>query len=58
LIENHTNVGFGRAANNQTLLLMQGCYVLLLNTDAFVMVDTLQKTVAYMDEHLECGLLG
>jgi len=57
LIENKTNVGFGRA-NNQALPLIQGHYVLLLNTDAFVSPDTLQKTVAHMDEHPECGLLG
>jgi len=57
LIENKTNVGFGRA-NNQALPLIKGRYVLLLNTDAFVSQDTLQKTVAHMDEHPECGLLG
>jgi len=57
LIENQINVGFGRA-NNQALPLIKGRYVLLLNTDAFVSSDTLQKTVAYMDEHHECGLLG
>jgi len=57
LIENKTNVGFGRA-NNQALPFIKGRYVLLLNTDAFVSPDTLQKTVAYLDEHLECGLLG
>src|SRR5713226_9411529 len=35
LIANTTNVGFGRA-NNQALPKVQGRYVLLLNTDAFV----------------------
>jgi len=57
LIENKTNVGFGRA-NNQALPLISGRYVLLLNTDAFVSADTLGKTVSYMDEHPKCGLLG
>jgi len=57
LIENKTNVGFGRA-NNQALPFIKGRYVLLLNTDAFVSPDTLHKTVAYMDDHEECGLLG
>ncbi|MGE5492684.1 MAG: glycosyltransferase family 2 protein, partial [Actinomycetota bacterium] len=57
LIENGRNVGFGRA-NNQALPLVEGRYVLLLNTDAFVAPDTLEKTVAYMDAHPRCGILG
>lgn len=57
LIINGTNVGFGRA-NNQALPLIQGRYVLLLNTDAFVAPDTLKKTVAYMETHPQCGALG
>ena len=57
LIENDTNVGFGRA-NNQALDLLSGEYVLLLNTDAFVQPDTLQKSILYMQSHVNCGLLG
>lgn len=57
LILNRDNVGFGRA-NNQGVALAKGRYVLLLNTDAFVAPDTLQKTVRYMDAHPECGVLG
>lgn len=57
LIENPVNVGFGRA-NNQAIPRIQGKYILLLNTDAFVAQDTLNKTVAYMDAHPECGALG
>ncbi|MGJ4892974.1 glycosyltransferase family 2 protein [Bradyrhizobium sp. HKCCYLS3077] len=57
LIANTTNVGFGRA-NNQALPRIRGRYILLLNTDAFVADDTLTKTVAYMDEHPQCGVLG
>lgn len=57
LIENQTNVGFGRA-NNQGLPYVEGRYVLLLNTDAFVAPDTLTKTLAYMDAHPQCGVLG
>ncbi len=57
LISNTTNVGFGRA-NNQGLALVEGRYVLLLNTDAFVSKDTLYKTIAYMDSHPRCGILG
>ena len=57
LIENKKNVGFGRA-NNQVLDFAKGEYILLLNTDAFVQADTLQKTVQYMQAHPRCGVLG
>ena len=57
LVENNTNVGFGRA-NNQVLSLVRGDYVLLLNTDAFVSVDTLEKTSQYMQMNPQCGVLG
>lgn len=57
LIENPTNVGFGRA-NNQALQLARGRYLLLLNTDAIVSSDTLRKTVDFMDAHPRCGVLG
>ncbi len=57
LISNQTNVGFGRA-NNQVLPLYHGRYMLLLNTDAFVEQDTLQKTVDFMDSHPQTGILG
>lgn len=57
LIKNKENVGFGRA-NNQALSLIKGDYVLLLNTDAFVETDTLQKSIMYMEENSRCGVLG
>jgi N-acetylglucosaminyl-diphospho-decaprenol L-rhamnosyltransferase len=57
LIANTTNVGFGRA-NNQALTQARGRHILLLNTDAFVSPDTLAKTVRYMDENPQCGVLG
>jgi len=57
LIANDRNIGFGRA-NNLGIPLLKGRYVLLLNTDAFVAPDTLRKTIAYMDEHPRCGVLG
>jgi GT2 family glycosyltransferase len=57
LIENKVNVGFGRA-NNQALPLVKGDFVLLLNTDAFVAADTLNKSISYMELHPECGGLG
>lgn len=57
LIENKTNVGFGRA-NNQALPYIKGDYVLLLNTDAFVEFDTIEKTVSFMQAHPKVGILG
>jgi N-acetylglucosaminyl-diphospho-decaprenol L-rhamnosyltransferase len=57
LIANTENVGFGRA-NNQAMSQATGDYVLLLNTDAFVTDSTLDETVAYMQDHPECGILG
>jgi hypothetical protein len=57
LIENPVNVGFARA-NNQALPRARGRYVLLLNTDAFVSPDTLQKTVNFMDQNPRYGVLG
>lgn len=57
LILNKKNVGFGRA-NNQALPLVRGRHVLLLNTDAFVAPDTLEKSLAYLDAHPRCGVLG
>lgn len=57
LIFNQTNLGFGRA-NNQALPLVRGRHVLLLNTDALVSEDAFTKTIAWMDEHPDCGVLG
>jgi len=57
LITNDKNIGFGRA-NNQCIPYIQGRYVLLLNTDAFVSEETIKKTIAYMDSHKNCGILG
>ncbi len=57
LIKNDKNVGFGRA-NNQCIPYIQGRYVLLLNTDAFVSEDTISKTIDYMDNNQSCGILG
>lgn len=56
-IQNEKNVGFGRA-NNQAVDIAKGRFILLLNTDAFLSEDTIAKTLSYMTEHLECGILG
>jgi N-acetylglucosaminyl-diphospho-decaprenol L-rhamnosyltransferase len=56
-IQNKVNVGFGRA-NNQALKLARGRYILLLNTDAFMSEDTLEKTIDFMRTTPSCGILG
>ena len=57
LIENSDNCGFARA-NNQGIVVSQGRYVLLLNSDAFVQENTIDAMVAFMDEHPEGGMSG
>lgn len=57
LIENKTNVGFGRA-NNQALPYIKGDFVLLLNTDAFVDKNSIQKSLDFMLKNPRCGVLG
>ena len=57
LIESPHNIGFGRA-NNLALPRAHGRFVLLLNTDAFVAPDTLDKTLTYMESRPDCGVLG
>jgi N-acetylglucosaminyl-diphospho-decaprenol L-rhamnosyltransferase len=57
IVESPRNVGFGRA-NNLAVSRIRGRYVLLLNTDAFVSVDTLLKSVDFMEQHPNCGVMG
>ncbi len=56
-IANTENLGFSRA-NNQAINKATGEYVLLLNPDTIIEMDTLTKTVAFMDEHPDAGGLG
>ncbi|MGI6320819.1 MAG: glycosyltransferase [Bacteroidales bacterium] len=57
LIDNEENLGFSKA-NNQAIRLSKGEYVLLLNPDTLVEVDTFEKVVDFMDSHPEAGGLG
>lgn len=57
LLVNEENVGFGRA-NNQALVLAEGRYILLLNTDAFVHDGAVDGMVAFMDAHPDAGSVG
>jgi GT2 family glycosyltransferase len=55
LIANDNNVGFA-GANNQGMAISKGRYILLLNSDAFVKEQTIDKMVQFMDEHPEAGM--
>ena len=57
LITNDKNIGFGRA-NNQAIAEIEGEYVLLLNTDAFLSANTISNTILYMDANPKIGILG
>lgn len=57
LIVNELNVGFSKA-NNQAIAEATGEYILLLNPDTVIEVDTLDKCVAFLDAHPQGGGLG
>lgn len=55
LIENLENLGFSKA-NNQGIVKSKGKYILLLNNDAFVNPETLQKGIEYLENNKETGI--
>lgn len=57
LIVNTNNLGFSKA-NNQGMLIAQGRYVLLLNSDTVIEPDTLDTMIRFMDEHPKVGVAG
>lgn len=57
ILESPVNLGFSRA-NNLGYTKAQGKYVLLLNSDAFINPETLQKTYDFMEKNPDCGALG
>ena len=57
VIASEENLGFSRA-NNLAYQRSAGEYVLMLNSDAFISKDTLQKTVDIMKRYDGCGILG
>ncbi len=54
LIENRTNVGFGKA-NNQGLKISSGEFLLLINPDAIVEENTIKEMLAFVNLHPEAG---
>lgn len=57
LIVNEINVGFSKA-NNQAIAQATGEYILLLNPDTVIEVDTLEKCINFMHAHPQGGGLG
>jgi GT2 family glycosyltransferase len=56
-MRSETNIGFA-AANNLGAGRAQGEFLLLLNSDARVMPNTLAEVVSWMRQHPECGVAG
>lgn len=56
-IQNKRNIGFGRA-NNQAFEASRGELILLLNTDTFVSQESISRSVEYLLEDHESGILG
>lgn len=57
LVRSTVNLGFA-AANNLAFSLIQGRYVVLLNSDAFLRPDALGRAVTHMDADPQVGLAG
>ncbi|OGE87917.1 MAG: hypothetical protein A3J07_00160 [Candidatus Doudnabacteria bacterium RIFCSPLOWO2_02_FULL_49_13] len=57
LIENGRNLGFAKG-NNVAIKQAAGRYVLLLNPDTTVRLETLDLSIKYMDAHSDVGIMG
>ncbi len=57
VLRSSVNLGFG-AANNLALEKARGRYVVLLNSDAFLLPDSLRLSVEHMDRDPSVGLAG
>jgi GT2 family glycosyltransferase len=57
IIQNHENVGFGKA-NNQAFDLCRGEYVLLVNTDAFVHSGCSRLLTDFLDTHPDVAVVS
>lgn len=56
-IKNDKNLGFAKA-NNLGLKQATGDYVLFLNPDTEIQSDTLAKSLNFMKQHPNCGIMG
>jgi GT2 family glycosyltransferase len=57
ILQNKTNLGFARAVN-QGLEKAKGKYLLLLNSDTLIQDGAIDKMVAFLENHLEVGVVG
>ncbi len=57
LLANERNIGYA-AANNQGAALARGRYLLLLNSDAQVRPDAVERLVTFAEAHPEAGLVA
>ena len=57
LIRLEENRGFA-GGNNPAMKIARGRYILLLNSDAFLAGGVLEKTIQYLDDHTNIGVLG
>ena len=57
LISTPVNLGFTRA-NNLAYKQAKGKYILMLNSDAFISANALQKTVGFMEKKQDAGVVG
>ena len=57
LIENKSNLGFGKA-NNQALKIAKGNFILLINPDSVVSEDTFEHLINFFKDNPDAGLLG
>lgn len=57
LIKNKENVGFA-AGNNQGMNRAKGEWILLLNSDAFVFADTIEKMAAWAQANAAADMIG
>ena len=57
LIQNKDNLGFTKA-NNQGIRISQGKYIMLLNSDAYLIENSFKKLVDFADKIKDLGALG
>ena len=57
IIQNHENVGFGKA-NNQAFAICRGEYVLLVNTDAFIHFGCTRALTEFLDTHPDVAVVA
>jgi len=57
IIASDENLGFAKA-NNLAIAKATGDYILILNPDTELFADTLQKSVEFMSQNPNCGIMG